>query len=568
MKTTLAPRSYAAQGLTLPPRRIEPVKAASPMSTLLNESMLRIVRPQAVGRWMMPQLAQITPTYVEQILRGAMFGSTMQQWELFDLMEDTWPRLLKNVGEIKDDAVDYHWQLEAFAEEDTPPSATALAKKKLVSEAIARMRPRPGWDENGFNGTLFDIADAWYKGLSVLEIDWGFDHGLHFPRATWWVDPHNYGWSDEGWVGLVTGDRIFPSTYSQQRSVEPFTEGKFLIALCKARSGSPMNTALLRALAWWWCAANFSGDWLMNLAQLFGIPFRWATYDQNAQADTIAGIGNMLTNMGSAGWGAFPEGTNINFLEAGKNAGASPQDGLLDRADTYCDLLILRQTLTSETGPTGGGSLALGKVHEGGREKEVKGVAGFGASVLNEQLIPMILELNYGNTDEAPKFCPEPEEREDEKANADRDKVLIDAGVKFPTKWFYQRHKIPLPAAGEETIERSATVPAGQPQPNDPNAEPETRNAELNARRATTKPTLPDFSKAFAALANDLTPAREELERILAIEDPDLMRMKLASFSHRIERLKHDITASSDFARELERLNALALAQGLEGERS
>lgn len=568
------------------PARLERAPIRSAASHLLSESLLRIVRPQAVGRWMMPQLAQCTPAFVENILRGAMSGSLDQQWELFDLMEDTTPRLLKNVGEIKDDAGDYGWKLEAHTETDLPPTPEAEAKKQTVAAAMARMQPRPGWDENGFSGTLFDLADAWYKGTSVLEIDWGFADALHFPRATWWVDPHQYSWSDEGWLGLMTGERNYQSNFSS-RAVEPFLEGKFLIAQCKARSGSPLNTALLRALAWWWCAANFSQDWLMNLAQLFGLPFRWATYANNASDATVAQIGDLLANMGSNGYGAFPEGTNLNFLEGGKTAGTSPQDGLLDRFDTICDLLILRQTLTSQTGPSGGGSLALGQVHQSGREKEVSSVASFMAGVLNEQLIPQILELNYGETSAAPRYCPEPRKQEDTKANADMIEVAVRTGIRVPEKWAHQKLAIPLPQAGEEIIERTApAMPFGAPPGFRPGNDPQPKAADeaspspggegrdaggLSAPRAKLKaaaaPAAPpaDFARAYAALAADLQPVRERLEKILTIEDPQILQARLARFTHEIERLKHDIAADSSFARELEKISAAALAKGLEG---
>ena len=53
----------------------------------------RILRPQAAYRWLLPQVAAITPQYIEMVMRGALAGNHVQQWELFDLMLDTWPEL-------------------------------------------------------------------------------------------------------------------------------------------------------------------------------------------------------------------------------------------------------------------------------------------------------------------------------------------------------------------------------------------------------------------------------------------------------------------------------------------
>ncbi len=79
----------------LPPVRSS-MQAAQ--ASFLNGDLLRIIRQRSLGNWMLPQLASITPQYIETVLRGALGGNHIQQWELFDLMLDTWPRLLKNTG--------------------------------------------------------------------------------------------------------------------------------------------------------------------------------------------------------------------------------------------------------------------------------------------------------------------------------------------------------------------------------------------------------------------------------------------------------------------------------------
>ena len=63
--------------------------------------MASIIRPQVRERWLLPQVGAITPQYIEMTLRGALAGAHLPQWELLNLMEDTWPRLRKNVLELK-----------------------------------------------------------------------------------------------------------------------------------------------------------------------------------------------------------------------------------------------------------------------------------------------------------------------------------------------------------------------------------------------------------------------------------------------------------------------------------
>jgi phage gp29-like protein len=406
-----------------------PAKAAAPLPAPeagLSEGLARILRPQAAYRWILPQLAAITPQYIESTLRGALAGSHVQAWELFDLMQDSWPRLAKSTQQVTDAVVQMNWQLSPFQEDDEEVSESAQERKKVVAAAFRNMRPKAAADENGFDDTIRDLCDGWFKGTVVLEMDWhaadagklGMTVG---PRATFWVHPVCYAWGQDGTLGLRMGASNHGSNQSGKaanlwnsmawnpmpREVQEFPPDKFLIGIHKAKSGTALAGALLRPLAWWWCAANFSADWLLNLAQVFGLPFRWAHYVQGTPQATIDSICQMLQSMGSAGWAAFPEGVQLDFKEATKDAGNSPQGDLLDRADRYCDLMILRQTLTTDVAESG--SRALGEVHQGVERGVSMAMARYVAGVLNQQAIPSILRLNYGDETDAPCFVPTPD---------------------------------------------------------------------------------------------------------------------------------------------------------------
>ena len=452
----------------------------------LSRSLAKILRPQAAYRWLLPQLAAITPNYIEMVLRGAMAGSHVQAWELFDLMEDTSPRLLKNLNELKRAVMAMDWALAPWQEEGRPPSDRAKEKVRLVSGALRRMRPAAAADENGFSGTIYDVLDAWGKGQAVLEVDWEVRPWGEFgdvvaPRATYWVHPTCVAWSMDGILGLrlELTDRsrkgrldkytltpgVWETTSMQPMpsSVAEFPKHKFLISICKAKSGTALGGALLRPLAWWWCAANFSADWLLNLGQVFGLPFRWVNYDPAAPQATVDAICSMLERMGSNAWAAFPAGTTLELKEAAQAGDNSPQGDMLDRAEKQMDLLILGQTLTTDVSKHGG-SRALGEVHADVRTEVIQAAANFAAGVLNGQLVRSILLLNCGEDSEAPEFRPVPKKEQDALANAQRDSTLLADGVPMPRTWFYKRHGIPLPQEGEETIGGAAApAQAGQP---------------------------------------------------------------------------------------------------------
>ena len=482
------------------------VDAASTITTPITLNLQRILRPQAAFRWILPNLAAITPQYIEMILRGALAGNHVQQWELFDLMFDTWPELSACQQELVYGVLRKKIVYESYHDEDEKPTPDALERSKLVSTALRKMEPTPERDDNGLEGTIKDVLDGWFRGVTVSEVIWHAidEKGLGTimgPKSTFWVHPVCFAFDAGGVLGLrddknPTRNIQWPypssqlSAQPQPPTLIPFPAYKFLIAIHKAKSGTALGGPLLRPLAWWWCAANFSADWLLNLAQVFGLPFRWANYAPNAPQATIDAICTMLQNMGSAGWAAFPAETTLELHQPSQTGSDhSPQGELLDRADRYARNLILGQTMTGSHGTTGkGGGQAFGKVEEDVKSDRIDAAGRFAANVINKQLIPSILMLNYGDTDD----CPAMKFLEDEVADlteAQRDKTLVDAGLVIGMDYLRKKYDIPEPADGEETIGGAPEMPTGFDQfgqPQEPGEQPP--NEETEPAKAGDKP--------------------------------------------------------------------------------
>lgn len=465
MKETPKWRLDAPSGLSLAAAAQRHGPASGPRAALRQ-----IIRPEAQARWRGTTVGYYTPQMVDLVLRSALMGDLASQWELFDLMEDTWPRLAKNLGEIKRAVAAMQWQVTAWSEEGESPSAAAEERARLVSHCLWRMRPVPEADERNFTGLVYDLLDAWGKGISVNELIWEErqtrGHGRIFGiRGTRWVHPQHYALGSDGLLGLRMEAGPAAAVSTRLPEVEPFPPYKFVVGVAKARTAHFCGAALLRPLAWWWASANFAAQWLLNYAQLFGVPMRWANYAPGTDESVIEKINEALAEMGSAAWASFPEGTTLQTHEGSKTHGTSPQEGILDRADRQCDLLVLGQTLTSDA--TSHGTQALGTVHERVRGDVLSSAADWAGMVLSEQLVPAVLELNYGDAEEAPEIRAQPVREEDRMGNAQRDEILLRSGVPMPRDWFYQRHEIPLPKPGEETIGRVSTEAPGRGQPPD-----------------------------------------------------------------------------------------------------
>lgn len=393
--------------------------------------------------------SKISPRQVNAILNG---NSLTDQSDLFTAMELSWPRLAKNLNELKRAVSTVSYKVVPKVDETTGrPSPRAIERAKFVEYALDEFNPdRAVMDENSFRDTIYDICHAVGSGISVLEILWEDSPLGKLPRATAWVHPKNY---------TLVGTTLL------MRDSSPVDRDRFLVCTGKTTTGHPLNQGLMKNLGFWWAGTMFGREWFLKYAQNFGQPARVATYPLSTDASVVSTLNSMLENMGSNAWGSFPEGIKLEFIEAAKSGADLPQLKILEVADTTCDILILGQTLTTDVGSSG--SRALGDVHYSIRQEAITHWAQWVANVLNYQLIPSIIRLNYGDLLDCPSVEPDFSRPEDPLANAQRDTLLMQHGVAMPKVWFYERHHIPLPEPGEELVEKPAPalpgIPTGQP---------------------------------------------------------------------------------------------------------
>lgn len=587
--------SLAQQGIPLPPVRGQAQESAA-LPDGISRSLGRILRPQAAYRWLLPQLAAITPQYIEMTLRGALAGNHVQAWELFDLMQDSWPELAAVCNELVEGVLRKKAVFDPYCDEGEKPTPDATLRQKLVSAAMRRMRPDAASDENDFRGTIKDILAGWFQGQVVLEI--GYQRvnvcgigSVIGPKSTYWVHPVCYAWDMSGRLGLrvelnalrenseqaqasrgaMTTPWNYVTAQPMPSQISPFPDCKFLIGICKGKSGTALGGARLRALAWWWCAANFSADWLLNLAQIFGLPFRWASYDPNAPQATIDAVCNMLQNMGSAGWAAFPAGTTLEMKEAGKTGDSSPQGNLLDRADRYARSLILGQTLTGANTSAKGGGLAFGETEAGVKSDRIDAAAEYAAGVINTQLIPFILRLNFGDDECAPalRFL---QDGEGTVSDAQRDQILAAAGLKIGANFLRRKYNIPAVEEGEETIggaPASATTPQlnGQtfitpPRSVDP-AKPIESRAALTTADAPPAPSPKAKELLLTAIQSDFETLNKRLDAASKITDPDQQRAKLAAVLADLDAFRKNLDHDPAIANAIYKVMATGFANGL-----
>jgi phage gp29-like protein len=395
-----------------------------------------------------------SPVQIKQVLELGLGGDLAGQWALFSQMQDTWPRLRKCLHELRSAVARAPWRILPASEERTPPTPKAVRRAALARESFLNWSPAPGSDENGFEDCVYDLTDALACGISVQEILWEQKGQVLRPRASVWVNPRYYGLMPDGRIGLRV-DREPPLTSAP--AFQPLPLDKFLVATHRSGTGGLSAQALLRPLAWWWGAALWGRDWILNYAQVYGQPIRWVTHDPSCDPATLSLLDQMMEQLGSSGWGRFPAGTSLDLKESAQTSGANPQERVLAMADKACDLLVLGETLTSDVGDSG--SLALGKVHETVRDERKTALAKWAADVINYQLLPAFTRLNFGTDDECPILTINDTSKPDLDKLAVRLETLMRAGLPIPRVWAHQQLGIPIPKEGAAVLETKAPAP-------------------------------------------------------------------------------------------------------------
>lgn len=216
-------------------------------------------------------------------------------------MMQSWPRLVKNVMELKNAVCDLVWNIQ------NPEKMDLL--NHLAERTRDGMKGDYRVDGQGWRGTVARTAGRLVYGCFRPGNRLGSPgaaatcprHGCRArPRRT---HPRWYGWTAE------TG--VFGLRSPGSDALGDIPEHKFLVAINNVGLGHPSGGALLRSLAWFWCCSNFSRDWLLSFAQLFGQPMRWATYDPS-DASIKDRLEEMMELMGSAAGRSCPRGPMLN----------------------------------------------------------------------------------------------------------------------------------------------------------------------------------------------------------------------------------------------------------------
>lgn len=162
------------------------------------------------------------------------------------------------------------------------------------------------------------------------------------------------------------------------------------------------------------------GSW-DEFEELFGIPIRIAKVASQSEA-VKREVAGWLEEMGSAPYGVFPIGTEIEIKENTKADAFNVFYQKIKALDAELSKLVLHQTMTTENGA----SKAQGNVHENTLKELIFGDEKKILSILNHNVIPAMRAVGY-NIPEGFKIAVS--QTKDPNEQIKIDKELMNAGI-------------------------------------------------------------------------------------------------------------------------------------------
>lgn len=382
---------------------------------------------------------------VVTILRASRMGDQWQLASLVEVMLDSWPMLKKCQHELRSAVSQTKFSVHAFTQRGKKPTARAQQKADLVARAINAYRPNPAvTDERGFPGMVYDLANAYLLGMSLVELQWFNSNGEMVPRASTFVHPAHIVLDDAAMVNIAN---------SKDGSTIPLNPNYFLMSVFQSQSGSVYSMGMVRSIGWWWAAMLATQQWMYGSAQKHGSPYTFLTYARSLMGNKteLDKIEQSLLQSGANRFIMAPEGCEADLKPPGTMGQDNPQRYMKEQADRECMQLFLGQNSSTISEP---GKLGNNDQHMEVRSERKEAVSRWIGDILTEQWAPAILRRNYGDDSECPKVEPDFTKVETRMEASQRISVEINSGLPFVAEEVYNDLNRKVPEEGDLVVQR------------------------------------------------------------------------------------------------------------------
>lgn len=366
----------------------------------------------------------------------------------------------------------------------------------------------------GLDQVLFEMLDAVGKGVSLGEIIFGDGGDRVYIADVKFKPQHMFSFSDgplaaystPSYLGLQTGPlRLRNALYVPgigDNGLLP--ENKFVVASYRPQLSNRWGTATLLKVFWpsWFKRAGLK-QWLRYLEKGSGSVV--VRYNDGAGPAEQGQALNAARAVNEESAVALPKKFILEVMEHVRQSLGTSFEGLTDgMCNNAIMRVILGQTLTSR-GSEGGGSRALGDVHQQVRAEKIEWDAKFLMSNVNRSFVRPIVLFKFGPSARLPRWVIDYDPKRDQSAESIVDERLAGMGLPMTKKFFYDKYQVPEPGEGEELLE----APAQSNAPSSPSTgvDPAADFAEKKTSKSSGRLNKPSTSKMerFSRLRPSMT---------------------------------------------------------------
>jgi len=386
----------------------------------------------------------LTPSRLAQILIAAEQGDIIEQYQLFEDMEEKDAHIASEMSKRRRaiSLLDFTIQ---------PPRNPSAQEKKATDQLRELLAEVEDIEE-----ITFDTTDAIGKGFVNQEIEWDRQEGTWFPKTI----THR----PQEWFRLVRG-------YRQEMRLRdgggpdgfgsPLNTFGWISHTHKAKSGYIERAALFRVLVWPYLFKNYTVADLAEFLEIYGIPLRIGKYPSGANPQEKATLLRALVNIGHNAAGIMPDSMAVDFQKAAEgDPGAF--ELMIDWCERSVSKAVLGATLTSQS-DRGSNTNALGKVHnevrKDLRDDDAKKIA---RTLTRDLLYPMaaLNGLAPNGIRRSPRFVYTLQEAEDITVYATALPTLVNLGMKIDRKQAQEKLGFEEPESDADLLKPTQSAPA------------------------------------------------------------------------------------------------------------
>lgn len=406
---------------------------------------------------------------------------------IYEEMEDKDATLFSCLEKRRDGVLD----LPRFVK---PASDSAEDKKiaEFVEETLEQFWGGDGAtfddesEESAFENFLSEALDAVGDGVTIGEIIFAEARDRIYIKEVKFKPQHLFSFGGTGFADYSTSLMLYPHTgrlhLRSGVSVEHFgleaalPENKFFVFSYRSRKNNRWGSPVKRKVFWQtWIKRAAAKGWLRYIDKGSGTVV--ARYNDGAAADEQATAVDAATAVQEENAVAIPKKFILEVHEMVRNIGSSHKELVDDYCNAEISRAIVGQTLTGR-GSDGGGSRALGEVHERVEGRKISTDAKALMAAVNRRIVRPLVLYNFGPKANLPVWSLEYEPQEGLNTKAERyGKLRKDVGIPMSKAQIREEFHLDEPKDEEDTLSGE------QPPADDADGAPENPNGEKGEKK-------------------------------------------------------------------------------------